>query len=369
MKPSNYRPKLFIGSSSEGLEVARVAKDLLGADTLPTLWEDDIFQPGTITLEVLEEQLTIHAFALLVATPDDLLLKRQDIVTTLRDNVLFECGLFMGALGRRRTFLFAPKGTHIELPTDLRGLAIAKYVWSDSAPHDSLKPAINEVVAAIHAEWGRMQHAGREFAEKRLLGEQHDALLSLLAASNRLLDVIIELPRNVISGLHDRDAFEQSKREAVAKLRQTFELWVSFARTLDIEADFLSLASEFEAAVEAIPFYRDLKIIDEPNVLVRDLPWLKRIFKRLSSELSPEARDFAMRLHLRNAREFDILQRALSEEERAVERQVEYALRFLAMGLENWWQTHGPKVVHKSRMFQRQLVDMLQGMTYVYLKS
>src|SRR5258708_31105500 len=119
MQRTNYRPKLFIGSSSEGLEVARVAKELLSADTLPTLWEDDIFLPGTITLEALEEQLTKHAFALLVATPDDLLLKREEVVTTLRDNVLFECGLFMGALGHRRTFLFAPKVTHIELPTDL----------------------------------------------------------------------------------------------------------------------------------------------------------------------------------------------------------------------------------------------------------
>lgn len=85
MKPSTYRPRLFIGSSSEGLKVARAAKDLLSENTLPTLWEEDIFLPGTITLEVLEEQLAKHAFALLVATPDDLLLKRQEVVTTLRD--------------------------------------------------------------------------------------------------------------------------------------------------------------------------------------------------------------------------------------------------------------------------------------------
>src|SRR5437870_1702955 len=115
MKASHYKPKIFIGSSSEGLKVARLATELLSDKTLPTLWENDIFLPGTITLEILEEQLAQHAFALLVATPDDILLKRQGVLTTLRDNVLFECGLFMGALGRRRTFLFAPKGTHVEL--------------------------------------------------------------------------------------------------------------------------------------------------------------------------------------------------------------------------------------------------------------
>ncbi len=287
MKPS-YRPKLFIGSSSEGLRIARVAKELLIADTIPTLWAEDIFLPGTITIEVLEEQLAKHTFALLVATPDDLLVKRQDVVTTLRDNVLFECGLFMGALGRRRTFLFAPKGTHVELPTDLRGLAIAKYTWSDSQPHVSIEPAIRGITLAIKAEWRQIQHAAREFAEKKSMGEQHHALVSLLTASDRLLDVIIEVPDKVISGLHDRNAFYRAKRETVARIQEMSELWLPYAQLLNIQKDFLFLVSELEAAVEAIPFYRDLKIVDEPTVLVRDLPWLKRMFKQLSHPLSPE---------------------------------------------------------------------------------
>jgi hypothetical protein len=369
MKRSNYKPKLFIGSSSEGIEVARVAKELLSANTLPTLWEEDIFLPGTIALEVLEEQLEKHAFALLVATPDDLLLKRQDVVTTLRDNVLFECGLFMGALGRRRTFLFAPKGAHIELPTDLKGLAIARYIWSDSAPHDSLEPAIRQIISAIDAEWRRMQHAGREFAEKELLGEQHHAVVSLLAVSNYLLDVVLELPLSVISELHDREAFDQAKQEAVAKLHEKSKLWLPFAQLLNIQPNFMALVSELEAAVEAIPFYRDLKIVDTPSVLVRDLPWLKRIFRRPSSDLSPEARDFATRLHLRDKRELGILRAALTQEEQAVEQQVKQALRLLGTGLDNWWKDHGPRVIREIRTFQRQLVDMLQSMTYIYLKS
>ena len=343
MKPSTYRPRLFIGSSSEGLKVARAAKDLLSENTLPTLWEEDIFLPGTITLEVLEEQLAKHAFALLVATPDDLLLKRQEVVTTLRDNVLFECGLFMGALGRRRTFLFAPKGTHIELPTDLRGLAIAKYTWSKSAPHDSLRPAIKKVILAMEAEWRRMQRDAREFAQKERLGEQHHAIMSLLSASNHLLDVVIEHPRDVISGLHDRDAFERAKRKAIAELREISRLWLRDAQVLNIERDFLSLVSQLEATIEAIPFYRDLEIVTEPKVVVGDLPFLKRIFRRRSSHLSPEAQAFATRLKLRDKREFAILRATVTYEEQAVEQQVEHALRLLGTGLENWWKNYGQK--------------------------
>src|SRR5258708_36857166 len=97
MTKHTYKPKVFIGSSSEGLKIARVAKELLFDTTTATLWEEDIFLPGTITLDVLEEQLSRHAFALLVATPDDILVKRQEVATTLRDNVFFRCGWFIGA--------------------------------------------------------------------------------------------------------------------------------------------------------------------------------------------------------------------------------------------------------------------------------
>jgi len=111
-----------------------------------------------------------------------------------------------------------------------------------------------------------------------------------------------------------------------------------------------------------------LEILDAPKVLVSDLPWLKRIFGRSSSDLSQEARDFATRIHLQDKREFDILRSALTQKEQAVEQQVEQALRLLGTGLDNWWQDHGPTVIREIRAFQRQLIDMLQSLTYIYSK-
>lgn len=44
-------------------------------------------------------------------------------------------------------------------------------------------------------------------------------------------------------------------------------------------------------------------------------------------------------------------------------------LRLLSAGLDNWWNDHGPRLVKKIRVFQHQLRDMLQSMTYTYLKA
>jgi hypothetical protein len=364
-----YQPKLFIGSSSEGLSIARVAKELLGTRTLPTLWEDDIFLPGKFALEVLEEELTHHVFALLVATADDLLVKRQEVVTTLRDNVLFECGLFMGALGRRRTFLLVPADTHVELPTDLRGLAIQKYSWTEATPHASLQPAIDRIILSIEAEWKRMQHAAREFTQKQSMGEQHRAIVSLQTASNRLLDVVFGLPRKVISGVHDRDAFDKVKQEASAHLRQTLDLWLEDAKCIGLERQFRSLVGALESALESIPFYQDLEVVEAPSVLVSDLPWLGRLLGRSRPKLSREAAEFVARIGLKDQREIRLLRGPLTPEERTVEQQAERVLRLVAAGLDNWWNERGPAVIREINAFQRRLVELLQSMAYVYLKS
>lgn len=52
---------------------------------------------------------------------------RGDRKPTIRDNVLFELGMFMGRLGRRRSILVYPKLPGLVLPSDLHGLTPAAY--------------------------------------------------------------------------------------------------------------------------------------------------------------------------------------------------------------------------------------------------
>lgn len=123
------KPALFVGSSSEGLDLARAVRALLAEDAEVTLWKEGLFGLGSTFIESLINALPRFDFSALVLTADDLLTSRE--VTTLgpRDNVLFELGLFMGRLGRERTFVIRPRGDQIKIPSDLAGLTTAMFDW------------------------------------------------------------------------------------------------------------------------------------------------------------------------------------------------------------------------------------------------
>src|SRR6185369_11267703 len=65
-------------------------------------------------------------FAVLVATPDDMVIRREEAALSPRDNILFELGLFMGRLGRSRTYVLTDPAA-VRLPSDFAGVTIAKY--------------------------------------------------------------------------------------------------------------------------------------------------------------------------------------------------------------------------------------------------
>ena len=94
------KPTLFVGSSSEGLDVARAVRALLAEDAEVTLWNEGFFIITDTFIESLVNALPRFDFAALVLTPDDLTTSRQTSTFSPRDNVLFELELFMGRLGR-----------------------------------------------------------------------------------------------------------------------------------------------------------------------------------------------------------------------------------------------------------------------------
>jgi CRP/FNR family cyclic AMP-dependent transcriptional regulator len=144
--PPNEYPKLFIISSAEALGVAREVQAQLERDVFSTVWTEGVFFAGGYPLEALEKAVSESDFAVAIAQPDDVVESRGTTQPTLRDNVLFELGLFMGKLSRHRAILIHPRVPALKLPSDLHGLTLLSYRPSkpDELPA-RLGPACNEI--------------------------------------------------------------------------------------------------------------------------------------------------------------------------------------------------------------------------------
>jgi predicted nucleotide-binding protein len=136
------RPTVFIGSSTEGRQIAEHIQISLDEIADCTIWSQGVFDLTKNTLESLEQATASFDYAVLVLTADDVAVKRCSLVETARDNVIFELGLFMGALGRERTFIVHPREQPPTLPTDLLGIMTAQYsVREDGNLDAALGPA------------------------------------------------------------------------------------------------------------------------------------------------------------------------------------------------------------------------------------
>jgi predicted Zn-dependent protease len=121
------KPRAFIGSSVEGLDAAYAIQQNLLHDAECTVWDQSVFELSSTSIESLIEALANSDFAIFVFSPDDETKMRGKESATVRDNVLFELGLFIGRLGRERVFFVVPSGTDMHIPTDLLGVTPGKF--------------------------------------------------------------------------------------------------------------------------------------------------------------------------------------------------------------------------------------------------
>ena len=155
VQPVNQRPVLFVGSSTESLCVARAVQESLEHDPVTvTLWTDDIFGPSQFPVEALEEAFDQADFGVLVVAPDDEVISRKEKSDAPRDNVVFELGMSMGALGRFRSFVLKPRGVDLKIPTDLLGIGDLEYENTGDGTSDlssAVGPACNKLRRTIES--------------------------------------------------------------------------------------------------------------------------------------------------------------------------------------------------------------------------
>ena len=146
------KPRIFLGSSGKQAKLLRAITRGLEdvADVEP--WTTT-FNPGRSTLDRLVELSQQVDFAAFVFAQDDWTTTdtSEPGQASPRDNVVFEAGLFGGALGIRRTFILHANGS--KLPSDLLGLTSVRY---DPATSPAEIRAINQKLhKAIESEGRR----------------------------------------------------------------------------------------------------------------------------------------------------------------------------------------------------------------------
>jgi predicted nucleotide-binding protein len=123
VRTRNETPIIFIGSSTESLPIAReIEKGLAATPVIARVWDKDVFKASRYTLEDLEQQSAEVDFAVLIFGPDDVTLSRWHLRSAPRDNVVFETGMFTGALSHARTIYVVPRRKPPKIPSDLFGL-------------------------------------------------------------------------------------------------------------------------------------------------------------------------------------------------------------------------------------------------------
>jgi len=142
---TDYKKKIFIGSSSEELSLAEKVRDQLLPNYDVTIWNEKVWDTSVFKInqnflaDLLKASLQFD-FGILIGTTDDKVIFRGDEVMQPRDNVIFELGLFTGRLGTSKCAFLIEKD--VKLLSDFKGLTLAYF---DKTSSDSLENAVKGI--------------------------------------------------------------------------------------------------------------------------------------------------------------------------------------------------------------------------------
>ncbi len=147
------KPRIFLGPSGKQEKVLQALTRGLEDIAHVEPWTTS-FNPGITTLERLLELTREVDFAAFLFARDDWTTNSPPTSEPTasgqdspRDNVVFEAGLFGGALGMRRTFILHARGS--KLPSDLLGLTCVRYEATTAA---EMKVMCQKLRKAIESE-------------------------------------------------------------------------------------------------------------------------------------------------------------------------------------------------------------------------
>ncbi|MGI8855029.1 MAG: TIR domain-containing protein [Thermomicrobiales bacterium] len=149
------RPRVFIASSVDGLDISYALQTGVERHLEPTVWDQGVFEPSRYILETLEGALDNFDYAVFVFSPADTIIFKGEEQKAVRDNVIFELGLFIGRLGRAACFVVHPRIENLHLPSDL--LAFQTLTYENERQDDNFEAALGPVASRIRQAIARHQ--------------------------------------------------------------------------------------------------------------------------------------------------------------------------------------------------------------------
>lgn len=147
------KPRIFVGCSVEGLKIAEAVQQKLDYYAFTSLWQDNIFKASQSYLSSLIQSLDNFDFAIFIFNPDDTVISRGDEFSTVRDNVLYEMGLFTGRLGMEKVFFLKPRSIDVKIPSDLLGISAGSYDDKNTDLNSAIGPFITEIKKRIDEQF------------------------------------------------------------------------------------------------------------------------------------------------------------------------------------------------------------------------
>lgn len=149
------KSKVFVGSSSEGKNTAEIFCDMLRKVATVVLWIDaPQFRATYSNMDSLLQATQEYDYGFFVFTPDDRIVSRGTEGSMGRDNVLFEFGLFLGALSKDRVFAVTQDAVteeeKLKIPTDLWGINLPRFQKQKTI--EDLKSAADSVTLEIRRQ-------------------------------------------------------------------------------------------------------------------------------------------------------------------------------------------------------------------------
>lgn len=240
------KPRLFIGSSSENLEIANALQVNLDYDAVVTVWNQGIFNLSSNALNDLLDALNNFDFAIFIFQANDISTIRNKDYQTVRDNIIFELGLFLGRLGKDKVFYLTDRNaTNLHLPTDLIGLSPGTY---DGKREDgNLKAALGPFCFEIRKKL-------KELLVENLIDFKEETSIAKKLASEKIdfweFDLAVELLDSKLKPI--KQSYQELEKGLLIKRpkgTKGSELFKFYQDSLDI---FTTLIDQFKSALEEL---------------------------------------------------------------------------------------------------------------------